>query len=116
MRPLYLIGGIVAVATGVVGIFVPLLPTVPFMLLAAWLFGKSNPAWEQRLLDHPTYGPHIRAWRESGAISRKGKAWAVIGLTISAVVGLVFLQSHWRFVPLGVALVTGTWILTRPGK
>jgi uncharacterized protein len=116
VRIVYLLLGIVAAAVGVVGIFVPLLPTVPFMLLAAFFFARSNPAWEQRLLDDPRFGPHIRAWREHGAISRKGKIAGVLGLTGSAAMGLFLLHDHWRFVPLAVAIVCGSWIATRPER
>ena len=72
-RQLYLAGGLISVALGTLGVFLPLLPTVPFLLLATFCFARSNPVWEQRLLDHPRYGPPLREWRERRAISRKGK-------------------------------------------
>ena len=71
MRPLYLAGGIISVSLGIIGAFLPVLPTVPFLLLAVFCFARSNPAWEKRILDHPTYGPQIADWRERRAISRK---------------------------------------------
>ncbi|HQS96300.1 MAG TPA: YbaN family protein, partial [Novosphingobium sp.] len=71
-RQLYLAGGLISVALGTLGVFLPLLPTVPFLLLATFCFARSNPVWEQRLLDHPRYGPPLRQWRERRAISRKG--------------------------------------------
>ncbi len=114
MRLAFLSLGVIAVALGVIGIFLPILPTVPFMLLAAFCFARSNPEWERRILEHRQFGPPIRAWRERGAIGRPAKVAAVIGLGGSAVMGLVLLDAPWRFVPLAIALVTASWIVTRP--
>jgi uncharacterized membrane protein YbaN (DUF454 family) len=116
VRLLYLAGGILSVLLGVIGAFLPLLPTVPFMLLAAFLFARSNPAWERKLLDHPRFGPPIRAWRENGAISRRGKIAATLALSASAISGLLLIDGHWRYVPLGVAILSGSWILSRPSS
>jgi uncharacterized membrane protein YbaN (DUF454 family) len=106
--------GVVALALGFVGLFLPLLPTVPFVLLAAFCFARSNPRWERALMEHHRFGPHIRAWRERGAISSKGKAAATAAFAISAIVGLVWLDTPWSFLPLLIALIGGTWVLTRP--
>lgn len=114
MRPVYLTVGLLSVALGVVGIALPLLPTVPFMILAAFCFAKASPVWEQRLLAHPRYGPPIIAWRTRGAISRRGKLMSVIALTTSAVIGLLALDGWHAWIPLAVALASGTFILTRP--
>jgi uncharacterized membrane protein YbaN (DUF454 family) len=110
----YLLLGLLSVAIGAVGAFLPLLPTVPFMLLAAFFFARSSPRLERRLLEHPTVGPHIFAWRSRGAISRNGKRAALIAFAISVIVGLVVLPLPWAFVPLLVALICGSWIWTRP--
>jgi uncharacterized protein len=99
----YRLLGLVAVALGVIGIF-----------LAAFFFARSNPAWERRILEHPRFGPPVRAWRERGAIGRRAKAAALMGLGGSAVLGLWLVEGSWRFVPLGVAVIVGTWIATRP--
>ncbi|MEA1015475.1 YbaN family protein [Sphingosinicella sp. LY1275] len=114
MRLGWRIAGLTALALGAIGAFLPLLPTVPFILLAAFCFARSNPEWEQRLLDHPRFGRHIHAWRTSGSISRKGKAAAVLAFAASAVLGLATLQWPWAAVPLTVALVGSGWILSRP--
>jgi uncharacterized membrane protein YbaN (DUF454 family) len=107
-------GGAVAFAVGTAGIFLPLLPTVVFYIIAAFCFGKSNPAWEARLLADPRFGPHIVAWRERGAIARSGKIAALLAMTVSGAIGLAFLHSPWRFVPAVVGVVVGGWILSRP--
>ena len=99
---------------GMLGIVVPGLPTVPFMILAAFCFAKANPVWEQKLLDHPRFGPHIVAWRTRGAISKRGKIMAVVALAASSVVGLLTLDSWHAYMPLAVALISGSWIVTRP--
>ncbi len=113
-RRIWFTCGMIAVAVGTIGIALPLLPTVPFYILAAFCFGKSNAAWERRLLEHPRFGPHIRAWRERGAITRRAKYWSGGMLAASAAIGLATLRLPWSLAPLVVALVTGSWIWTRP--
>lgn len=113
-KPVLLAIGVLSVAAGVMGAFLPLLPTVPFLLLAAWCFARANPAWEQKLLDHPRYGPQLRAWRARGVISRPAKLAAALSLLFSAALGLLLLPGAWRWVPAGVAVIVGSWILTRP--
>ena len=112
----YRVGGLVALALGIIGIFLPVMPTVVFLLLAAACFAKSNPEWERRIVEHPRYGPPIRAWRERGAIRPAAKIAALVALGASAALGLLFVDEPWRYVPLGVALVIGPWIATRPNS
>jgi uncharacterized membrane protein YbaN (DUF454 family) len=95
-------------------LFLPLLPTVPFVILSAFCFARSNPRWERWLLDHRHFGPHIEAWRSRGAISRKGKAAALVAFAASALLSLAMLSLPWSLLPLLAAAVGGSWILTRP--
>lgn len=113
-RVLYLLAGLLSLALGVIGAFLPLLPTVPLMLLAAFCFSRSSPRLEAWLVDHPRFGPHIRAWKARGAISRAGKHAALVAFGASALLGLVFLEGPLALLPLAMALVGGSWIVTRP--
>lgn len=112
-RHLYLGAGIASFALGMIGIALPLLPTVPFLLLAAFCFARSNPAWEQQLLDHPRYGPPLRQWRERRAISRQAKIGALTAMAIGAAATWFMLGWPWVLIPSAVLLVTGSWIWTR---
>lgn len=112
-RQLYLAGGLISVALGTLGVFLPLLPTVPFLLLATFCFARSNPVWEQRLLDHPRYGPPLRQWRERRAISRKGKVGALVAMAFGVVLTAVTAGWPWVLIPAVVMGITGTWIWTR---
>jgi uncharacterized protein len=107
--------GMISVALGVIGIALPLLPTVPFMILAAFCFARGNPVLEAKLLAHPRLGPPIRAWRERGAIGRAGKLGATGAFAVSIGLGFAFLGYPQSLIPLGVAVVTLSWIWTRPG-
>jgi uncharacterized membrane protein YbaN (DUF454 family) len=80
MRALYFTLGLVFVALGFVGAFLPVLPTTPFLILAAACFARSSRRFEAWLLDHPRFGPLLRQWRERGAIPRKAKALALAGV------------------------------------
>jgi hypothetical protein len=115
-RLLYLCLGFASVGLGIVGIFLPLLPTVPFMLLAAFFFARSSPRLEARILDHPRFGPHVRAWRERGAIGPAGKRAALAAFAFSAVLGLVLLPFPWLLAPAAAGLIGGSWIATRPER
>lgn len=112
-RQLYLAGGLVALALGAIGVALPIMPTVPFLLLAAFCFARSHPEWEARLLDHPHYGPSLRDWRERRAISRKAKIAAITAMAVG--VGFTWLAVGWPWVMISVAVLTvcGTWIWTR---
>ena len=113
-RLVYLSLGFASVALGALGVVLPLLPTVPFMLLAAFFFARSSPRLEAWIVDHPRFGPHVRAWRERGAIGPAGKRAAFVAFAASAVLGLLLLPSPWLLAPLAAALVGGSWIATRP--
>ncbi|OYX62780.1 MAG: hypothetical protein B7Y89_07810 [Novosphingobium sp. 32-60-15] len=112
-RHLYLAGGVIAVGLGTVGVFLPVLPTVPFLLLATFCFARSNPVWEQRLLDHPRYGPPLRQWRERRAISRKGKQGALIAMAAGVVLTAVTAGWPWVLIPAVTMGSVGVWIWTR---
>ena len=113
-RQLFLIGGLVSVALGSIGIILPLLPTVPFMILAAFCFANSSPRLEKWLVEHKTFGPHIKNWRHQGAITRKGKWAAVIAFAFSIILAAIFAKPPWSFIPVIAAIIGGTWIWTRP--
>lgn len=113
-RIAYLSAGIISVALGTIGAFLPLLPTVPFLILAAFCFARSNPVWEQRLLNHPHYGATLRAWREKGVVGRRAKWAATAAFVFSGGLGLAMLSLPWSVIPLGVGLVCGTWLWLRP--
>ncbi len=110
----YLIAGFIALGLGGLGVLLPLLPTVPFLILAAFCFARSNEALERWLLEHPAFGVHIRLWRERGAISRKGKQAALAAFAVSIVFALLFAPLPWSLAPLAAALIGGSWIWTRP--
>ncbi|MDA7788039.1 YbaN family protein [Sphingomonadaceae bacterium] len=113
MRQLWLAGGLISVGLGAVGAFLPIMPTVPFLLLAAFCFARSNPEWEQRLLDHPQWGPQLRDWRERRAIGRRAKVAAIGAMSIGAVVTWFTLGTPWIYVSLAVLILCGSWIATR---
>ena len=113
MRRLYLAGGILSVGLGAIGAFLPIMPTVPFLLLAVYCFARSNPEWEQRILDHPHWGPQVRDWRERRAISRRAKTMAIGAMTAGAVFTWYTLGHPWYLLSLAILVVAGGWIATR---
>lgn len=76
---------LISLGLGVIGIPLPILPTVPFILLSAWSAGKGWPALEQYLLTHARLGPPILAWRELGIVPRRAKYLASAMMLLSAV-------------------------------
>jgi uncharacterized protein len=91
VRNALIAAGWLAVVIGVVGIFVPLLPTTPFLLIAAFCFSKASPRFHDWLINHRHLGPPVRAWRERGAIRLKAKLLATFLIALS--VG----YSAWKF-------------------
>nr|WP_086491006.1 YbaN family protein [Novosphingobium panipatense] len=108
--------GLTLIAIGFVGIFVPLLPTTDFMLLALPCFARSSPRLEGWLLNHPRFGPSLRAWRRERAVPRHAKIAACIGMTLGFV--LFWLHVHPRpltAVAIGAfMLLWAFWLVRRP--
>ena len=92
MRYIWIGGGLTALSLGLIGILLPLLPTVPFLLLAALCFSKSSEKLHQWLVSHPKFGPPIDDWNENGAISHRAKILAtasvIAAFTLSVVLDL----------------------------
>jgi len=115
LRVFWTIAGGFALAIGVAGIVLPLVPTTPLLLLAAFCFARSSPRLEMWLVEHPRLGPPIRDWRAEGAISRRGKFWAVVA--IAATFGLsvwLGLPSHVLIIQAVVLSTVSLFLLTRP--
>lgn len=112
-RPAYLAAGLFCVGLAAVGVALPLLPTVPFLLLAAFFFARSNPAWEQRILDHPQWGPQIADWRERRVIRRPAKLAAITAMSAGVIFTWLTLGEPWVFVSVAVLVLCGAWIVTR---
>jgi uncharacterized membrane protein YbaN (DUF454 family) len=77
-RILYMTFGILCVVIGTIGIFFPILPTTPFLLLAAWLFSKSNEKFHHWLLNHPVHGQYIKDYLEKKAVKKRHRTKALI--------------------------------------
>ncbi|MEM7749383.1 MAG: YbaN family protein [Pseudomonadota bacterium] len=116
-RYLWQCAGGLSLALGVLGIFLPLLPTTPFLLLAAYCFQRSSPRLHRWLMEHPTFGPMIKDWQEHGAISRSAKLQAMLAL--AAVLGLSIVLGVDRIILLVQVVVltcVAIFILSRPGR
>ncbi|WP_180039707.1 MULTISPECIES: YbaN family protein [unclassified Acinetobacter] len=106
---------VVFVILGFIGALLPGMPTTVFLILAAWAASKGWPQMDAWLLNHPKYGPTLRAWRENGTVPRKAKWFASIMMFVS---GLIMLFTS---APIAVKiftdltmLIVGIWLWTRP--
>ena len=108
VRLLFLFLGGLFVVLGVAGIFLPVLPTTPFMLLAAACFARSSERFYNWLLDHPVFGTTVREWQEHRSIPRRAKWTAIVmmAVTLSVSVGFFVAQPYLKaaLALFGVAL------------
>lgn len=116
MTRLFWIGaGWTAVALGVIGAALPLLPTVPFMLLGAFCFARGSESAHAWLMNHPRFGAAIRDWQAHGAISREGKTAALVaiaaGFALSIALGV---GTGLLMVQAAVLTCVAGFILSRP--
>lgn len=117
-RHFYLYAGWLSFALGSVGMFVPLLPTTVFWILAVWCWARSCPVLMERVYAHPRFGHGVKQFLEHGVISRRGKHFATGGMTVSFLIFVLLVQPY-----LVLALIVGVtlalvalWIVTRPEK
>ncbi len=90
IRALLIVIGTVSAVTGIIGIVLPLLPTTPFLLIAAACYARSSERFYNWLLENRYFGPPIREWRETRTVSRRTKRTAVIMVLLSFGATLAF--------------------------
>jgi len=115
IRGLWIGLGALSVTLGVIGLFLPFLPTVPFLLVAAFSFSQGSERLHRWLLDHPRLGPPIRDWNERRAISRRAKYLA----TLSCLAALIMSAAlHFSGPVIGLQALTLSAVMvsiwTRP--
>ena len=114
-RITWLVVGLLALALGALGIALPLLPTTPFILVAAFAFAQSSEKLHQWLLDHNVFGPLIDNWQQHGAISRRAKVISVVSMAAVLAISVALAAPPviiWvQVVVLGAAAM---FVLTRP--
>lgn len=94
------------VGLGLVGVFLPLMPTTVFVLIAAWSFARSSPALHRWLREHPRFGESLRAWETHRGMPRRAKRLALLMLAVS------YATTAWLLGPLTLgALIAGTCIV-----
>jgi uncharacterized protein len=115
MRVIWAGLGLLSVALGLLGAVLPLLPTTPFLLLAAMCFARSSPALHAWLVGHPRLGPPIRDWQAHGAISRPAKRMAVVAILLAFGMSIA-MGLRWEVLALQGAVLSLvlSFILTRP--
>lgn len=94
-RWLFFIAGLLLLALAGIGLLLPVVPSSPFVLLAAYCFSKSSPRFHQYLLDHRWFGPGIKAWEAERCISLRAKLFAVGSMFIFGCISMFFLLNTW---------------------
>ncbi len=114
-RLLWALGGIVFVAIGAIGVVLPLLPTTPFLLLAAFCFARSSPKLHDWLMRHQTFGPLINNWEQYGSIDRRSKRIAIVVILLTPVITVMIGVPWWALASqLVVLAIAASFVLTRP--
>ena len=115
MRPFWSVVGWLALALGVIGLFLPVVPTTPFLIVAAFAFGKSSPRLRHWLETHPVFGPPILDWETRGAIATRHKALAVGMMSVTMITSLVLaVPSHVLAIQAVCLGGAALYVLTRP--
>lgn len=115
--------GFLFLALGVLGVALPVLPSTPFILVAAWLFARSSERWHKLLLESELFGPIIRNWEQNRCISGRTKAVAIGSMLIAggASIGFALEDPRLRiatgvFMAIGCATILSLRTCKAPGN
>ena len=115
-RVLWATAGALALVTGLVGIFVPLLPTTPFVLLAAFCFSRGSERCERWLLEHPRFGPMVCDWRERRAVPLRAKQLATVMMALGSLWAAFTLPARVAWLPAVVCTAVAVWLWRLPTR
>lgn len=115
-RVIWLSIGLLALATGIIGIVLPLLPTTPFVLLAAFCFARSSQRCEHWLLNHPRLGPMVHDWQAYRAVPLRAKQLAWSMMLLSSVIAWTLLPGHARWIAAVSCAAVAAWLWTLPTR
>ena len=115
-RGIWLFAGAISLVVAFIGIFLPLLPTTPFVLLAAFCFSRGSERWERWLVHHPKLGPPVQNWRRNRAVPLRAKQLATVMMTIGAAWSWWMLPPQWCWVPAACCAVVAAWLWTLPNS
>jgi uncharacterized membrane protein YbaN (DUF454 family) len=115
-RPLFLLTGWLFVGLATVGVALPLVPTTPFLIVAAACFARSSERFHRWLLANRAFGPLLRAWAETRSIPRRAKVLSVLLIAVVGTLTEVYaLNAPWpRALFAGTLLLVVAWLLSRP--
>ncbi len=116
LRPVWLLAGALSLLLGIVGIFLPLLPTTPFVLLAAFCFSRGSARWEAWLVNHPRLGPMVRDWRATRSVPLRAKQAATLMMSASCLWAWFTIPSLWRWAPAISCLCVALWLWRLPTR
>jgi hypothetical protein len=111
----YIFVGLIFVGLGFLGVFIPGIPTTPFILLSAWFFSRSSKYLEKWLIDHKTFGPFINDWREYGGIKRRAKILSVCVIIPTFSFSIFSISNLFAQLGLGLfCIILCMYLLSRP--
>jgi hypothetical protein len=106
--------GFIFLGLGILGAFLPVMPTTIFLILAAWAFAQSHPAWKDWIFNHPKFGSNVRLWFEHGAIPRHIKRLAIGMMALSYGITVWLVSNLWVLLAVGACLAAvSLFIVTR---
>ncbi|EKE68756.1 YbaN family protein [Gallaecimonas xiamenensis] len=106
LRYLFLLVGWLAIALGILGIALPVLPTTPFILLAAWCFAKGSPRCHQWLRSNRYFGQMVRDWEAQRGLRRRYRRRAVAMMLVTFSISLLLVPKIWLKIMLVTILVS----------
>lgn len=118
MRVIWLGLGLVFTAIALVGAALPVLPTTPFLIVAATCFAKSSPRLEAWLLAHPSFGPLLADWRAHSVIPPRAKGFACAGMTLGYILFWLGARPGWLLASAVAVLMlaSASYVLSRPSR
>lgn len=114
LRAVLILIAVLSLATGVIGLFLPGLPTTVFVLIAAACAARSSPRFHGWLLAHRLFGPMIRNWQQGGRVSRPAKRAATISMAVCALILVAMVEQPLVFLPLAIMATVLVWLWHRP--